>query len=126
MSAATPKPWTKSDRKRAWTALDGWRLMNGSVSQRAEVPVEPELQVLAAVRHLKMLRGLYVDRAQSNRDTARHFEANPTIYGDTTPEMVKRFDDLAVEEDKGIAALDKLVARLEAEGMPPAPDDWKP
>lgn len=117
--------WTKTDRKRAWTALNGWRLCHGSVSQPAEIPDDPAVQALAAIWDLTILCGIYEERAISDEMAARHFEAHPNVYGENTPEMIERFDNLAIETRKSIVKLQKLIARIEANGMPPKPDDYR-
>lgn len=123
-----PKPWTKGDRKRVWGAVDSWRSCNRPDPSRgrlAELPTDPALLVAIAKSWLGGLKGLGAERAQKNREFVQHLHDHPNVYGKSTPEMVERFTKLAEADEKGVSQLDKLIARLDAEGMPPKPDDWK-
>jgi hypothetical protein len=72
--------------------------------------------VLAGMREFV---AMHEERSAENAKTADHFEANPGIYGKATPEMVQRFRGFAAEEAKDAAAARALVAKVEAEGLPP-------
>lgn len=65
---------------------------------------------------------MYAQRVLDYRKTAQNYASNADSYA---REMVARFTDYAAEEEKHVAVFDKLIARIEAEGMPPKPDGWE-
>jgi len=126
-AAPVPKPWSMADRKRAWTALDSWRLSMSGVGRRVPAPTDPEIQRKAAIWGIAQLVAINEDYARKNRETAEHFRTHPAVYGDSTPAMIAKFKQHADENDRDAERGRKLIARLEADGiMPPAPDDYKP
>lgn len=58
------------------------------------------------------------EREVDYRKTSQHFEKNPEIYGDSTPEMIKRFSDLADQAQKDADRVKGLRLRIESEGLP--------
>lgn len=57
-------------------------------------------------------------RAQQNRDTAQHARTSG-VWGSSTEEMVQRFERLAAADTKDVQLVQRLVARVKAEGLPP-------
>lgn len=126
------KRWYKKDIKSMRGAIDSWLLVNrpaphkGIAGQslgfrdaaRAHLS-DLEKRKAVVLGDIRMLRNRAKERGQENTEAARHFEANPAIYGNSTPMMVERFDQLAAENAKGVTKLNKLLARIEEEGMPP-------
>src|SRR5688572_28534620 len=66
---------------------------------------------------LRSLVTLATDRAKVNRASIAHFREHAP-YGKSTPEVIERFERMAAEEEKGAAWIEKLLARIEAEGLP--------
>jgi hypothetical protein len=65
-------------------------------------------------------------RAADSRETAAHFRNHPEVMGSSTPEMIARFEQLAVEDDRGAIREMKLAARVRAEPLPPEVLDYDP
>lgn len=113
------KPWTKTALRALTQQIDMFVLSN-----RLYVPTDAIRRDVEARRleiTLSGLRGfaaMLSERAESSRGTARHAEANPHIWGDSTPEMIERFSVLAKGEQKDADKCAALVARLEAVGLP--------
>jgi len=80
----------------------------------------------AVLAGLQELVNMFAERAEKNAETAKHYAAHPDIMGDGTPEIVERFDRLAMEAtrdaDKGAA----LIERIKLEGLPPEVVDFDP
>jgi hypothetical protein len=87
---------------------------------------EPGRRAAIACAHLRGLASLAADRAKRSRETAEHARANPDVWRDGTAEIVARFERLAGEDERGVAGLEKLVARIEAEGLPPEVEAYDP
>lgn len=65
------------------------------------------------------LGNIALERLQKNSDFVEHLRSHPGVYGKSTPEMIERFDNLARENHKDAERARTLIARIEAEGLPP-------
>ena len=111
--------WTKTDVRTLRSQLDGFVLEN-----RMYHPMERICSAVASRRSeivvggLRGFRGLFEERAAKNEQAWRHFESHLAVYGSSTPEMIERFKGLADKDAKAAAKTGKLIARVEAEGLP--------
>ena len=127
--------WTKREIRTLTGILDSFMVCNRPLSYApgAEEAFRKWLaETLAEHRRDVVLGGLRghlataEERAEQNAGTARHYAAHPSLCGqrpqdmvDGRPEIVVRFERFAEEERKGAAWTRKLLARVEAEGLPP-------
>jgi hypothetical protein len=127
--------WTKKDIKSLCGAISTFWLYNrplGSSAREALDAAEAVRRHLAEHRAeiiiagIAELRGIAEDRTRQNQETADHFAAHPEIYGSSTPEMIKRFSDLAADNRKAVTRMTVLIARIEAEGLPPEVEAFDP
>jgi hypothetical protein len=131
--SVAPAKWTKADVKRLRGAIDSWWLCNRPLSGPAsEALLERASEVIAehrvaiAIAGIRELRGIARDRAVEDRKTAEHFRQHPNVYGSHTPEMIARFETSAAEGDRSVNLADRLIARVEAEGLPPEVSGYDP
>lgn len=114
------KRWTKKDIRTLQDQLMSFVL-------QYELYVDPGTLLTALERDrltivlngLRGFRSLLVDRLTQYGQTADHFETHPAIYGEATREMVERFRSYHRETARDLGKLDRLIARVEAEGLPP-------
>ena len=95
-----------------WTKRDLYR----SSREIARVIEARRLDVVLS--GLRSFRATLRERGERSRETSSHFEANPSIYGNSTPEMIERFARLATEDLAAANRLDGLIARIESVGLP--------
>jgi hypothetical protein len=122
------KAWTKKDIKVLCQAISTFWLVNRPLGDslaeheralaevRAYLAEHREEVVCAGVAELG---GIAAERARQNQETAYHFRSHPEVYGKSTPEMIERFTRFAAENHRDLAWAEKLVARVQAEGLPP-------
>jgi hypothetical protein len=133
------KRWTKADIARLKSALDTFYLVNrpiapgmgfgyarndGFVASFREALAKHRVDIIA--RGIESGARIGHNRAAENRATAAHFEANPDVYGKSTPEMVERFTTLAAEEDRGVKRALALAMRARLEPLPPEVLEYDP
>lgn len=125
-----PKKWFKKDLRFLTGQVDQFVLfhtpyVSGDKSQVFRDAIERNrLQII--LDGARSVAGMLREREQQDEKTAGHFEANPIIYGDSTPEMVLRFRRLAQEARKDAARIEHIIRRLETEGLPPELADYLP
>lgn len=96
-----------------------------------------EHRVEVVVAEVRSLRNLFARRADESRKTAEHYRTHPELYGEPSKmiwdgdrrtyisrdaaiaQVVDRFNGYAAEEDKAVQISDRLIARIETEGLPP-------
>ena len=119
--------WTKTDLRTLRSQIDGFALFNGLYHSPEAIRSAIEAERLAIVLDgLRSFRETLRDRAERNRGASEHFAANPGIYGDSTPEMIERFAGLAAGDERAVARLDRLLVRVEVDGLPEGVVDYVP
>lgn len=120
--------WTKKDVKIMCGAISSFWLENrplGDSTRELSSALSEVRQYLQARRAEVVCRGIAslgniaLDRLQKNSDFVEHLRSHPGVYGKSTAEMIERFDNLAREERKDVERARALIARIEAEGLPP-------
>lgn len=135
------KRWTKTAIRQMKAALD-WSLHSNRpiapafgprLGEREDFTThfrawfeEPGRRAAIIVSHFRGLESLMRDRAQSDRKTVEHAQANPHVWGKGTDEIVERFSRLARESGSAAEKIADLVARIEAEGLPPEVEAYDP
>lgn len=113
------EPWKKWEVRKMQGALTAFvvsqRLYRTVEWMRAAVEGHRQEIVRAET---ESLRRIFADRADSNLKASEHFRLHPEVYGDSTPEMVKRFADLAAGDFAAESRLLRLLDRLEVLGLP--------
>lgn len=123
---ATPKKWTKKDIKTLCGQLDSFWVYN-----RMYYPSEAIARVIGEKRqdivigNLRGFQNMVRERAQKDREGAEHARTSG-VWGKSTDEMVQRFTKGAEESEKSVAKIDQLIARIEAEGLPPEVAEYMP
>jgi len=112
--------WTKKAIKTLQQQIESFVLANRMYAPPVAISAKiSEHRKDVVLSGLRAFRDLLASRAAENEKTARHFEANPNIYRESTPEMVTRFEALAQDGQKAVSVCDELIARVESEGLPP-------
>lgn len=120
------KRWTKKDLKLCTDQLQNHILFNRLYYPVDAIKADIRVRRRAIVEvGLASFASMFKDRAQKNADTAKYFEEHPEIYGASTPEMVKRFADLAAGDAKAAASIQKVIDRVAAEDLPPEIEAWE-
>lgn len=123
------KPWTKREVKAMLSAIETFKLKLRPLGTSSSALLDFHVNVTAylsdplnakevVVVGLEELRGIAVDRAKTDRDTATHAKEHPGIWGRSTEEIVNRFTKLAEEDEKAMKWFTRLLARIEAMGLP--------
>ncbi len=113
------RKWTKIDIRTLRSQLDTFMLQ-----ERMYYPKERICAAIASKRseiivgNLRGFRDMLAERAAKNEEAWKHFESHPTIYGSSTPEMVERFKGLADQDAKGVRKANRLIERVQSEGLP--------
>ena len=120
--------WTKKDVKIMCQAISTFWLINRPLGDS----LAAHQRALARVREylserreevvcvgIADLADLAAERARKDQEAADHFRSHPEVYGEGTPEMIARFEELAAESRGDVARAEKLVAKIHAEGLPP-------
>jgi hypothetical protein len=127
--------WTKKDIKIMCNALSSFWLVNRPLSYRHDEWERAKNMVIAhldqhraeiVISGVAQLASIASDRVQKNQETADHFLNHPNIYGSSTPEMVERFTSLARESQRDVDKAAILVAKIQAEGLPPEVINFNP
>lgn len=119
--------WTKKDIAELCQTLSTFWLVNrplrDSLSETLNA-ADKVRQVLNTHRTkividgLLDFRSLCEKREERDQGAADHFKAHPEVYGSSTPEMISRFEKLAENSRKDIRKIEKLIERINAEGLP--------
>ena len=115
------KPYTKKQIDAMRSAIAGAWLTLRDMGLRAEAfrAGLPEKRLDLVLGGVRERITWHEQRAADEQSTAEHFRAHPAIYGNATPEMIARFEALAVTRDKGAAWYRAPLERVEREGLPP-------
>jgi hypothetical protein len=129
------KKWTKKDIKTLCGALSTFWLCNRPLGNS----YEQTMKAIPAIRQflekhrkevvidgISQLQAIAMERAKKDQDVADHFALYPNVYGKSTPEMIKRFSDLATEDRKDVEKANSLIARIKTEGLPPEVEAFDP
>jgi len=129
------KKWTKKDIKTLCQAISTFWLYNRPLGDS----YEQTMKAIASMRQflekhrqevviggISELQTIATERAKKDQDTADHFASHPNAYGKSTPEMIKRFSDLAAEDRKDVEKAKSLIARIKTEGLPPEVEAFDP
>lgn len=93
---------------RGWQEFNAWA--------RTTLAAHRQEIVLADFRGL---RSFYAKRVGEYRAGSEHYAKKAEEWKQDTSEMVERLARLAAESEKDVAYADGLIARIEAEGLPP-------
>lgn len=119
-AAKKPKRWTKKDISFLKNKLLFFVLFHEMYWPRDRIrAVIEEHRHTIVLGGVRSFRGLLADRSKSYRESVEHFRTHPSVYGNSTPEIIERFTRLADECDADVAKLDQMIERVEAEGLPP-------
>ncbi len=119
--------WTKRDLKLLRDQLEHFVTFHSLYRTTAEITLLIEGNRLTIIiGGLRSLRETYAERAERNREAVVHFERNPGIYGNSTPEMIERFSGFADDDAKAVWKIDRVLGRLESEGLPSEVSDFTP
>lgn len=121
------KKWTKKDLASLKAALAHWWLFNKMYLRPgltcanvfARMPLEERQRIV--VGQFKGDANMFEERALEHcghRMTHEHAKANPHIWGDSTAEIIERFQRLERETLAAAAKLRALAERVESEGLP--------
>lgn len=120
------KKWTKKAIGTMTGILDGvW------LQERMYHPAEKIRGAIESQRLRLVMSGLEAhvristERAKEHQDTANHARTSG-IWGASTEEMFQRFVGYARDEQKATEKLRILLARVEAEGLPPEVETYLP
>lgn len=120
--------WTKKDISICKNALSSFWLVNRPLGDSLR---EREVAYAAVRQHvtdhrvdvvcggIAQLRQISNERALKNQQSADHFAEHPNVYGSATPEMIARFSKLAADDRKEATKAQMLIAKIQAEGLPP-------
>jgi hypothetical protein len=116
----TKSKWSKKDIKTLQQQLMSFVFVNELFYPPAQMREAIEGRRMSIIldglgEHLARL----ADRKLRDLETAEHFRTHPTIYGMSTPEMVDRFMRLAKDCETEMRKTDRLLKRVEREGLPP-------
>ncbi len=127
MEVTKPIKWTKKEIKAVQGSLDSFWLFNRLYypAKAIAFDIDSRRQDIVCA-HLKAFAGMVTERAKRSEESAEHAEKNPHVWGKSTPEMVERFRGMAAEDMKGVAWNLKLVAKIDANGLPPECLDYLP
>lgn len=113
------KKWTKRDLKLLRDQLEHFVTFNALYRSTGEIArAIAERRSDVVLSGLRSFRATFLERGERNREASDHFAANPSIYGDSTPEMVERFARLATGDLRAADRLARLIARVESDGLP--------
>lgn len=114
-----PKRWTKKDLEILRNQFSTFVLQYELYAPKEAIrkAIEENRQVIV-LNGLASFRSLLSERKSSDEETARHFEAHPSIYGESNPEMIERFRTSARDLEKDLKKLDSIVERIQSEGLP--------
>jgi hypothetical protein len=129
------KKWTKKDIKILCQAISTFWLHNrplGDSYEKTMKAIEGVRQFLEKHRQevviggISELQAIAMERAKKDQDAADHFALHPNVYGKSTPEMIKRFSNLAAKDLKDVKKAESLIARIKTEGLPPEVETFDP
>jgi len=115
MPEAKPKRWTKKDIKTLQQQLMSFVLYNERYYPKDRIRAflaENRLRIVSD--GLTSFRSMIAERSQQNKDTAEHYRSH---FGDE--KMFERFSKLHAECESDLKKIDALIARVNAEGLPP-------
>ena len=122
------KKWSQKDIRRLVQQLSSWWLFN-SMYMKPDVTLAHvwdtmplEVRTKIVIGGLRGFQSMAAERADSSRKTSAHYAKNFPECED----VVDRFAKLAVEDDKAAAACQKLIDRVELDGLPPEVATWRP
>src|SRR5579885_1677748 len=123
--------WTKKDITTLCSCISSFWVTQRPIPSTGwgQSPAEKEFpaaftQILESSRRLVILTELgnrvtmYQKRVEEYKATAKHFEVNPQVYGKSTPEMIDRFNGYALEEEKSLAWVKKLMDKVANNDLP--------
>lgn len=111
--------WTKKDTRTVKQQIDHYVLFNRMYYPAEVMRRDIESRRVAIVcGNLIGFGSMLRSRAEENQRASDHFREHPSIYGESTPEMVERFAKLAAEDSKGAEKAEALALRVEREGLP--------
>jgi hypothetical protein len=120
------KKWTKRSIGEMRQAIDSCWVCNRPLDFRGWPTFKVAFADALATRRqeiviseIKSLRDIAERRERDDLGFIEHLRAHPEVYGASTPEMITRWDGHVADERKAIAYCDALIARIEAEGLPP-------
>lgn len=125
-----PAKWTSAEVKSLQGALNSFwlahRPLDSFLSREAEA-AEKVREHLSVERHrthavladIRGMRNLYAERYRSSCESVGNALARPTVWGESTQEMVDRFLTSAREADADRAAAEALLLKVLDYGLPP-------
>jgi hypothetical protein len=120
--------WFKKDIKTMCQAIASFWLVNRPLgdSMRDHNAALDEVRAylqehrpLVVCHGIAELGGIAQEREQKDLDFVEHLRIHPHVYGTSTPEMIERFSKSAAENHKTVMKAEALIAKIEAEGLPP-------
>lgn len=120
--------WTKKDIRTLCNQIMTFYVMNRPLGDSSSAYANFQSALATHLERFRTevvlggLRGwvsMSTSRADQYQRTADNAIANPHVWGKSTCETVDRFEKLAAESRKAIRLTEKLIARVEAEGLPP-------
>lgn len=122
------KPYTKKQIKALQSAIMGvWlslRDMRMPAAVFSRVLAEKRLDV--ALNGVRERITWHEWHAQEGRASADHFRVHPSVYGNSTPEVIARFEAKAAKYDKGAAWFRALEQRVLTDGLPAEVAEYDP
>lgn len=120
------KKWTKKDIGTMTGILDSiWlqeRMYRPADKIRERIEAQRARLVVCGLKsHIRISER----RAQENQASADHARTSG-VWGASTEEMAQRFEGFARDEEKALEKLRKLLARVEAEGLPEEVSSYLP
>lgn len=127
--------WTKKSIQEMRSQIDAVVLrydLPGNLTSRSGA-AERRAKLRAAIQEhrqsivvggLTGFRTMLEDRAKSQEETRDHYRAHTTL--DPEDIVGERFEKLAKETRWSIQYIDRLIARIEAEGLPPEVVEYMP
>lgn len=129
------RKWTKKDIKSLCQQLQSWWVFNRPYLRQGitvdevwdTMPLDVRMGVV--VGGLRGFQSGLRDRAEKERQMIEHYAgvwADSGTPRDPTGETRAHCAVMASDADKGVATLQKLIDRVEAEGLPPEVLSWRP
>lgn len=127
--------WTKKAIEALCTQLSSWWCFNalylepGVKTEDVWDTMPLEVRIKIVIGGLRNFHALLSERAAKYRETAAHYAG---VWADTgrprdlDGELQTRFSTGAAEADKDAAIVQKLIDRVDAEGLPPEVVTWRP
>jgi|SRR5208282_3244696 len=131
-SSAGSKKWLKKDIKQLQGFLHSFYVTHRPLDVRAWKEAMPKIRLAIEANRKEIVlagirggRAMLSERYRSSCETIGNQLVRFTEYG-APDEIVSRFIKIAREEDAGERALEVLLHRVLAEGLPPEVDSYDP